>query len=186
VPIVVDVICAAVLIVFALLGAWRGFVRQTFSLVAFALIALVAAPLGVWMADRVVRAGAWAPGDVTDVRIGFSLGVAVGVYIVVKLIGAWVGRVIGRRRPEKDRTLAPWRRYWGAALGIVKAGVLCWLVLCFLAACPQVSPGAAGPVKKSWAARTVGLYNPFDRWIVSKPFEEAEKDSEEEEAGEPD
>lgn len=162
------------LVLFALIGAWRGFVRQVFSLLAFVLAALFAAPLGVVMAVPVIESSDWGPGAVTNIRIGFVIGVALGIYIVVKIIGAWVDRAIGRRSPEEKHKLAPWNRYWGAALSIVKAGVLCWLVLCFLVAFPKIAPGAYGQVQESWAVRTTDMFNPLDRWIVPEQRGEME------------
>ena len=154
------------LVIFALIGACRGVVRQVFSLLAFVLAALFAAPLGVLMAAPVIESSDWGPGAATNIRIGFVIGVALGIYIIVKIIGAWVDRSIGRRSPEESHKLAPWNRYWGAALSIVKAGVLCWLVLCFLVAFPKIAPGASARVQESWAARTTSMFNPLARWIV--------------------
>lgn len=164
-----------VLVIFALIGAWRGFVRQVFSLLAFVLVALFAAPLGVLMAAPLIASSDWAPGDATKIRIGFVIGVVIGIYIIVKIIGAWADRAIGRRSPEESHRLAPWNRYWGAALSILKAGVLCWLVLCFLVTFPKIAPGASGRVQDSWAVRTTDTFNPLDRWIVPEQRGEMEE-----------
>ena len=162
----VDIICVGALILFALLGAWRGFVRQVFSLLAFMLIALFAVPLGVWMAAPVIASSTGGPGAATRLRVGFALGAAVGIYIVTKVAGLFFEHAVGRRRAEGGPGLAPWNRWWGAALGVVKAGALCWLVLCFFTAFPKVAPGAAGRIDGAWAARTPRLFNPFACWIL--------------------
>lgn len=167
--------CLVVLVLFALLGALRGFVRQVFSLLAFVLAAIFAPPLGVVMAGPVIASSDWAPGAATNIRIGFVIGVAVGIYIIVKIVGAWADRAIGRRSPEDKHTLAPWNRYWGAALSIVKAGVLCWLVLCFLVTFPRVAPGASARAQESWAVRTTDMSNPLDRWILPEQRGEMEE-----------
>ena len=171
----VDIICAAVLFLFCLLGAWRGFVRQVFSLLAFVLIALFAVPLGVLMASPVIKSSDWGPGVATHLRIGFALGAAVAIYIVVKVIGSFVNSAIGRHRVDGATRLAPWNRYWGAALGVVKAGVLCWLVLSFFAAFPKIAPAVTAKAEESWSARTTRLYNPFARWILPEQREDMEE-----------
>jgi len=171
---IVDIICAAVLFLFCLLGAWRGFVRQVFSLLAFVLIALFAVPLGVLMASPVIKSSDWGPGVATHLRIGFALGAALAIYIVVKVIGAFVDSAIGKHRADGATRLAPWNRYWGAALGVVKAAVVCWLVLSFFAAFPKIAPAVAAEADESWAARTTRLHNPFDRWIVPEQREDME------------
>jgi len=150
-------------------------VRQVFSLLAFVLIALFAVPLGVLMASPVINSSDWGPGVATHLRIGFALGAAVAIYIIVKVIGAFVDSAIGRRRVDGATRLAPWNRYWGAALGVVKAAVFCWLVLSFFAAFPNIAPAAAARAEKSWSARTTRLYNPFDRWILPDQREDMEE-----------
>ena len=164
-----------VLVIFALIGAWRGFVRQVFSLLAFVLAGLFAAPLGVLMAAPVIESSDWGPGAATNIRIGFVIGVAIGIYIITKIIGAWADRSVGRRSSEESHKLAPWNRYWGAALSILKAAILCWLVLCFLVAFPKIAPGASERVQESWAVRTAHLFNPVGRWIVPEQRAEMEK-----------
>jgi len=148
-------------------------VRQVFSLLAFVLIALFAVPLGVLMASPVIKSSDWGPGVATHLRIGFALGAALAIYIVVKVIGAFVNSAIGRHRVDGTR-LAPWNRYWGAALSAVKAAVLCWLVLSFFAAFPKIAPAVAAKAEESWSARTTRLYNPFDRWILPEQREDME------------
>ncbi len=163
----VDVACAVVLIAFAILGAWRGLIRQVFSLLAVVMIALFAVPVGVAVAGPIAEG--WGPGAATKLKIGLSLGAALAIYIFVKLIGGAADHAIGRRRAGGGESqLAPWNRYWGAALSVVKAALLCWLIVCFFTAFPDLAPGATARVRKSWSGRTTQLFNPFERWIGSE------------------
>lgn len=164
-----DIVCAAVLVFFGLVGAWRGFMRQVFSLLAFVLIALFAAPVGVAMAGPVLSGKNWSGTIAVAVKIGFSLGAAVAIYILVKLVGSVVNAALGDRGSSGGGSgPAPWNRYWGAALGIVKAGLLCWLVLCFFTAFPKIAPGVTAKIRSSWSVKTTGLFNPFEHWIGSE------------------
>jgi membrane protein required for colicin V production len=164
----VDIVCIVALVLFAILGAWRGFISQVTSLVAFVLIALCATPLGVKVANMIVESGEWEADAIRNLKIGMSIAAAVLIFIVVKLIGALLNRSIGRAEPtEDDNTpgMAPWNRWWGAAFGVLKAAVLCWLVLCFFVAFPKLSTSVAAGVGESWAGRTVSLFNPIDLWM---------------------
>jgi uncharacterized membrane protein required for colicin V production len=168
---VVDVTCALVLALFGVLGAVRGLIRQVFSLVALVLIALFAVPLGARAAGYLAKGRNWTPTVTTHVKIALALAVAFAMYLAVKLVGFVVERALGRRHGEAEHVapMAPWNRWWGAGVGVLKAGVLCWLVLCFFIAFPGMVPGAARAAEESWSGRTTRLYNPFQRWI---PYEQ--------------
>lgn len=164
---VIDLTCAAILLLFGLVGAARGFVRQLFSLAAFILIALFAVPLGVVLARPIIAGHpGWPTLSVVNLKVGTSLAVAAAIYMLVKLIGGPVHQSIGSRETvDSDRRLAPWNRYWGAAFGIVKTGIPCWLALCFFVAFPRIAPSLNTLVERSWSVKTTRLFNPFERWI---------------------
>ena len=159
-----DVVCVVILLLFGLIGLVRGFRRQASSLAAFALIALFAVPLGVTIAEPAARAWDYSGPSARNLKIAAALGAAFVIYVIVKLAGAAINRAVCKRI-EGERGTAPWSRCWGGALGIVKAGVLCWLVLCFFVAFPGIAPRTTASVDKSWSAKTTGLWNPFAHWI---------------------
>ena len=153
-----DILCIVVLVVFGFIGVVRGFFRQVTSLAAFALIALVAVPVGVAVAE-------WpSPSASRDLKIGMSFVVALVIYAAVKLAGLVLSRAV-QKANAPDRTLAPPSRCWGGTLGVIKAGILCWLVLCYFMAFPGIRPRTTASVRRAWSAKTTKLWNPFARWI---------------------
>ncbi len=152
-----DILCVVVLVLFGILGAVRGFIRQAFSLLAFLLIAVLAAPVGVAIAG---------PDATTNVKIWTSLGTALVIYILTKIVGAATDEAIGSKRSaEGEPRPAPWNSYCGAALAVIKAGLLCWLILCFFTAFREMVPGVTAFVQDSCSVKTTRLFNPFAHWI---------------------
>jgi uncharacterized membrane protein required for colicin V production len=158
----VDLVCAGILIVFAVIGAVRGLVRQVFGLVALAAVAVLAAPVGVRGGMLVAGAFGWGPGFTAKFKIATVLAAALVIWLVVRVVGRLVERAVGRNRTD-ERGLAPWNRYWGAAFGMLKAGLLCWLLLAFFDAFPGVAPGVTRAAAESWSIKTTQLFNPFAR-----------------------
>ena len=153
------------LILFGVLGAWRGLFRQVFSLIAFVLIAACAVPAGVWIAERGGDFGQESVRAVAGARLALSVGIGVCIYVFVKLTGLMLDRRRRQFEADKKRSLTPASRYWGGAVSVVKAAVLCWLVLCFLVTFRWVAPGLTDQVEASWSGRTVRLFNPCERCV---------------------
>ncbi len=165
----VDIVCIVAVVFFAVLGAWRGLISQIFSLAAFVLIAVGATPLGVMATNALAAGKDWQADSIKHLKIGMCFAAAVAIYILVKLVGALLNRSIGRTDVGEDggkRRMAAWNRWWGAAFAVLKAGVLCWLVMCFFVAFPKTSPRVAEAIEQAWAGRTVALLNPVDYWIA--------------------
>ena len=172
----IDLVCAAILIGFGLLGALRGLISQVFGLIAVVAMALFAVPLGVLIASPIAESSEWGPLSAVKFKIGMSLAMALLLYVTARLIGAWVNSKIGKTRVrsgedeeeelgEPEMTLAAWNRYWGTALNVVKGALICWLVLCFFVAFSRVSPSTTAVIAESWSAKTTKLFNPFQQWM---------------------
>ena len=162
----VDVVCVIALLLFGLMGAWRGLIHQVFSLVALVLILLFAVPAGIKVANLIMAGSEWSAQSAHNLRIGMLVAATAAIYVLVKLLGTVVEKAIGKTTLEDDDVgMATWNRYWGAALGVVTSALVCWLVLCFFMAFPRVSRKAADLAEDSWASNTTRVYNPFDRWM---------------------
>jgi len=162
----IDALCVLVLVIFGLLGAWHGVRTEVFGLLAVVLIALVAPPAGSVLGGAVAGA-TWSATRVELVKLGAAGVVALALYAAVRLWAARTNRAREKRRRELGGRLTPalWSRYWGAALNVVKAAIVCWLILSFFVAFPRVTPAVKTAADRSWSAKTTNLYNPFARWI---------------------
>jgi hypothetical protein len=160
-----DIVFASVLVLMALWGAWKGFVRQLFSLGAVVAVIVFALPAAAKLTELVAEGRDWGPGTVKGVRIAAIVVAAIAINLGVNLVGRWVDRIAGRKRFEEGARMASWNRSWGAALGVVKAALACWLVMCFFGAFDETIPAVNRDFEGSWAARTTGLFNPFVYWF---------------------
>jgi hypothetical protein len=169
-----DMICGSLVLLMALWGAWKGFVRQLFSLAAVVVVILFALPAAAKITEFVAEGRDWGPGTLRGVRIGAIVVAVIGINLGVNLLGRWVDRIIGRKRFEEGAKMATWNRWWGAALGMIKAGLACWLVLCFFVAFPKTLPAVNRHFDETrpWAVRTTALFNPFTYWFDDEARED--------------
>jgi membrane protein required for colicin V production len=118
-----DVLIVLVLLIFATLGAWRGFVREALSLVTWA----VAGVLALLFADR---AADLSPGFVKDPALRLALGFLV-LFIALFLAGMagawWLDRLLARQR-----AFQLFNRIAGTAFGAARGAFL--IVIAFLLA----------------------------------------------------
>jgi hypothetical protein len=125
-----DLIVTGVVLLFGLLGFLSGFWMQIMRLAvmvgAYLLAPLLGQPLGPPLAK--------ALGIPPLVGVAAATFLAfLALYLVLSTVG-WA--ILRRRRKAKDEATAKRRQRWdslaGAGLGMLKAGLLCYLILCGL------------------------------------------------------
>lgn len=116
-----DVFLLVVLLIFATLGAWRGFVREVLSLVAWAISGVLA----LVFAGRVAEL---LPRFVSDPALRLALGfmaLFVLVFLGISALAWWLDRQLARRK-----SFRLFNRLAGAGLGALRGALL--LVIAFL------------------------------------------------------
>ena len=119
----IDIACAACLLVFSVIGLWRGLLSSVFKLCGW-----VAAILGAYFAqdlfgDFFVRNFAF--GDFAARLICTSIG-----FLVPFLLFSFIGHVVGDS--IKNTIVGKTNRILGMVFGIIKATVVCFVLLTIL------------------------------------------------------
>ena len=119
----IDIACAACLLVFSVIGLWRGLLSSVFKLCGW-----VAAILGAYFAqdlfgDFFVRNFAF--GDFAARLICTSIG-----FLVPFLLFSFIGHVVGDS--IKNTIVGKTNRILGMVFGIIKATVICFVLLTIL------------------------------------------------------
>ncbi len=113
-----DLICAGFLLLLALWGAFRGLIRQIFSLLGFVgglLIArFFAAPFAAELGPQLGLSPAIA-------TIGFSIALFFSVEVLAALLGNFLADHLGAILKSLDRL-------GGAALGALKGALVVWAI----------------------------------------------------------
>ncbi|MBW2702925.1 MAG: CvpA family protein [Deltaproteobacteria bacterium] len=123
-----DLACASVVLIFALLGYYSGFAMQVMRLVvlvvSYLLAGLAGKPLGPWLASNFG----------VPVMLGKVMGTAAAFLIIYSILGT-VGWSFIRRRRKKKFTLgnkpvrASWDSWMGALFGGAKVGFILFVIL---------------------------------------------------------
>ncbi len=164
---IIDILCLLTLVCFGLIGSRRGVLAATFGLLAVVLFVALALPVGAAVGDVIGRGGDGSSSSVVWLKLGAAFVVGAVLYVGLRACAASAGRAL-RRRPGARLTPALGSRYWGAALNVVKAALICWLVLCFFVTFPKAGPGVKALADKSWSVKTTGLFNPIAHWVQAE------------------
>ncbi len=116
---VVDIAFFAVLAISALLGIWRGLIREVFALIAWVAASWVAYHYATWLAKEWLSG---VPGgEMTQLALGFVI-----LFIVTMIICALIGRFLAKIMQQAG--LSPMDRFLGFAFGLLR-GLLVIVVL---------------------------------------------------------
>ena len=145
----IDIVCCVIIVVLALLGLWRGFFKSIFRLCAW-----VAALLGAYFASDIIGdfIASNLDSNVFTVKI---ICICIG-FLVPFLLFSFVGHVI--HNAIKDSAVSGLNRLLGAALGIIKALIICFIFLTVIHLIP-----ASGDLKE---ARNSALSYSVYKWSL--------------------
>lgn len=150
----IDIVCCVVIVLLALLGLWRGFLKSIFKLCAW-----IAALLGAYFATSII-------GDfiASNLEIsGFTVKIiciCIG-FLVPFLLFSFIGHILNNA--VKDSAISGINRLLGAALGVIKALIICFIFLTVIHLIP-----ASGDLKEArnsalsynvykWSLETMGI-----------------------------
>ena len=106
---VVDIAFFAVLAISALLGIWRGLIREVFALIAWVAAAWISYHYATWLAKEWLSG---VPGgEMTQLALGFVI-----LFIVTMIICALIGRFLAKIMQQAG--LSPMDRFLGFAFGL--------------------------------------------------------------------
>lgn len=116
---VVDIGFFAVLAISALLGIWRGLIREVFALIAWVAAAWVSYHHATWLAKEWLSG---VPGgEMTQLALGFVI-----LFILTMIVCALIGRFLAKIMQQAG--LSPMDRFLGFAFGLLR-GLLVIVVL---------------------------------------------------------
>jgi len=143
---ILDIVIIVMILIFILIGIWRGLVLQLFNLGGLIFAYLLARPFGGLMEGFFAR---FASSPTTAHLISLVVAGAL-VYVVVAIIGRFINRQV-----KEGGDGLNWRnRMWGGVIGLIK-GLLMGLALLFIIdAFPRPLPaeGAEEPAPLSPSA----------------------------------
>ena len=116
----IDIVCSIVVIVLALLGLWRGFLKSIFRLCAW-----IAALVGAYFATSVIGdfiASNLETSGLTVKIICICLG-----FLIPFLLFTFIGHILNNA--VKDSAISGVNRILGAVFGVVKALIICFIFL---------------------------------------------------------
>ncbi len=83
----VDIAFFAILVISALLGIWRGLIREVFALIAWVAASWISYHYATWLAKEWL--GGVPGGEMTQLALGFVI-----LFIVTMIICALIGRFL--------------------------------------------------------------------------------------------
>ena len=122
-----DLTIIIILAVSMLIGIYRGFIRESFSLVMLALALVIAVKFSalpqVWLPD-IELSGYLVSGDDLQLALVFSL-----LFIMVLIIGRFANRIISDAVRRSFMNLID--RFLGAVFGLVRGGAVVLILVLF-------------------------------------------------------
>ena len=150
----VDIVFGTVLAVSALIGIWRGLIRELFALIGWVAAAWVSYHYSTWLAKEWLTG---VPGgEMTRMALGFVI-----LFIITLIIFGLTGRFVAKLLASAG--LSPMDRFLGFAFGFVR-GLLIVIILSSLAAMTSVSQTTEW--RKAWSLPAIELLSGMARaWL---------------------
>lgn len=134
----IDIGFGAILLISALLGIWRGFVREVLALLGWFAAAWIAYHYATWLAHEWLTG---VPGgDMTQLALGFVI-----LFIVTMIIFGFAGKFLAKLMQTAG--LSPTDRILGFAFGLLR-GLLVLIILSSLASLTSIT--STTEWKKAW------------------------------------
>jgi len=141
----VDIIAFAILAISALMGIWRGFVREVLALIGWVAASWVSYHYATWLAYE------WLSGVPGGEMMRLALGFII-LFIVVMIVCSLIGKTLAKLLQHAG--LSPMDRFLGFAFGSLR-GVLIVVVLSSLATLTTVSQTTEW--RKAWSLPVIEL-----------------------------
>ena len=126
-----DLIVVILVILFALLGYYRGLLRHLASVGALAIASLTAGIVGRWAVGLLTR----APAMPSPTTYAIACVVAwVALFVLARIV---LGRIARKLGSDEQGTPRPWNRKLGALAGAVEVLLLAWVTIGILDALPE-------------------------------------------------
>ena len=146
----VDYLVIAIVLVSAIIGLFRGFLREIISVVVLVVAFWASFQFAHWISDN------WLVGVVKTPTL--RLGAAyVGIFVVIMLVGAIINFLVGRLMSSSG--LVGTDRVIGMGFGVVR-GLVVVILLILLAA---LTPAPQDPWWK--ASPSIQLLEPYAIWV---------------------
>ena len=141
----VDIIAFAILAISALMGIWRGFVREVLALIGWVAASWVSYHYATWLAYE------WLSGVPGGEMMRLALGFII-LFIVVMIVCSLIGKTLAKLLQHAG--LSPMDRFLDFAFGSLR-GVLIVVVLSSLATLTTVSQTTEW--RKAWSLPVIEL-----------------------------
>ena len=131
----IDIVCCVIIVLLALLGLWRGFLKSIFKLCAW-----IAALLGAYFATSFIGDFIASNLEISGLTVKI-ICICIG-FLVPFLLFSFIGHILNNA--VKDSAISGVNRLLGAVFGVAKALIICFLFLSVIHLIP-----ASGDLKQA-------------------------------------
>ncbi len=131
----IDIVCCVIIVLLALLGLWRGFLKSIFKLCAW-----IAALLGAYFATGFIGDFIASNLEINGLTVKI-ICICIG-FLVPFLLFSFIGHILNNA--VKDSAISGVNRLLGAVFGVAKALIICFLFLSVIHLIP-----ASGDLKQA-------------------------------------
>lgn len=131
----IDIVCCVIIVLLALLGLWRGFLKSIFKLCAW-----IAALLGAYFATGFIGDFIASNLEINGLTVKI-ICICIG-FLVPFLLFSFIGHILNNA--VKDSAISGVNRILGAVFGVAKALIICFLFLSVIHLIP-----ASGDLKQA-------------------------------------